>query len=170
MTCIFGYFGHSRAKSRYFVKFSVIYVFAVLSRFLWYGAYFIRQHGFDTSNADRDLRKDWSGRYKTKGIDMIEQTEKMNQRYPSKSFLSAEEREALFQEGGMNAVCLAESMEAGDVGDEDLAWRWLAAAQMPTTALKMIKRALGVEFMRKYNIDTTNADRELGEGWLERSV
>lgn len=85
-----------------------------------------------------------------------------------KSYLPAEEREALLREGGMNLVYLAESEEAGRAGDEDTAWAWLKLAELPATALSIVKRVAGSQFVRDMGLNTAPADAVYGPGWLDR--
>ena len=89
--------------------------------------------------------------------------------YPTKSSLDPAEREALLREGGMDTVCLAESHEADHAGDEEMAWAWLTCAKLSTGSLKSLKRWYGADFIRTRGFDTTNADSELGIGWLEQA-
>lgn len=86
-----------------------------------------------------------------------------------KSYLTAEEREALLREGGMNLVYLAESQEAGRAGDEDTAWEWLKLANLPATALSIIKRNVGSQFVRDMGLNTAPAEAAYGPGWLDRA-
>jgi len=85
-----------------------------------------------------------------------------------KSYLSPEEREALFREGGMNLVYGAESQEAGSAGDDDAAWAWLALAELPAHALMYLKQSRGAQFIRDGGFNTTKADAAYGAGWLDR--
>jgi hypothetical protein len=86
-----------------------------------------------------------------------------------KSYLPPEEREALMREGGINLVCLAESQEASHAGDEDAAWTWLTLAELPPTALRMLKTWNGPQFIRDMGFRTARADSEYGSDWLDRS-
>ena len=52
-----------------------------------------------------------------------------------KSYLPPEEREELLQRGNMDALYIAESLSAGEAGDEDTAWAWLAQGTMPAEVL-----------------------------------
>lgn len=87
--------------------------------------------------------------------------------YP-KSYLDPVEREALMREGGMHAVCIAESQEADDAGDFEAGWAWLAATRLSASNLRKLKIWYGADFIRKYNFDTTNADKEMGSDWLDK--
>ena len=85
-----------------------------------------------------------------------------------RSYLSAEERDQLYREGGMNLVYLAESQDAGRAGDEDAAWAWLAMAELPAETLLALKEALGAQFLREMGFNTAPADEAYGAGWLKR--
>jgi len=85
-----------------------------------------------------------------------------------KSYLPAEEREALLREGGMNLVYLAESQEAGQAGDEDTAWAWLSKAELASYSLKRLKKHYGPQFIREMGFNTRKADEAYGAGWLDR--
>jgi hypothetical protein len=88
-----------------------------------------------------------------------------------KSYLPAEEREALLREGGeggMNLVYLAESGAAEDAGDEETSWAWLRYADLPPYALKTMKNVLGADFVRQQNfLCIEEANRVYGENWLD---
>jgi hypothetical protein len=84
-----------------------------------------------------------------------------------KSYLPAEEREALLREGGMNLVYLAESQDAGDAGDEETAWAWMALAELPAHTLMACKDVLGADFVREVGLKTAPADAVYGPGWLD---
>ncbi|MDO4643912.1 MAG: hypothetical protein Q4A74_08730 [Cardiobacteriaceae bacterium] len=89
--------------------------------------------------------------------------------YPAKSYLSTEKRDALRSSGvSLSSICVSEAGAARDAGDTDTAWAWFAAAKLPTPTLKLVKLWYGSDFIRKWNFDTTNADRDLGAGWLEK--
>ena len=89
--------------------------------------------------------------------------------YPTKSYLDPAKRAALLRESGMDTVCAAESQTAREAGDIETAWDWLACARLPTGSLKSLKRWYGADFIRTHGFDTTNADSELGIGWLEQA-
>jgi len=90
--------------------------------------------------------------------------------YPAKSYLSAEERAKLEESRvSLSSICVSEAGAARDAGDEDTAWAWFAAAELPTPTLKLVKLWYGADFIRKWNFDTTNADRDLGPDWLEKT-
>jgi hypothetical protein len=86
-----------------------------------------------------------------------------------KSYLSAEEREALLREGGMNLVYAAESQEAGRAGDEDAAWAWLSFAELPARILMSLKNRTSGQFIREKKLRTTKADEAYGLGWLDQA-
>ena len=86
-----------------------------------------------------------------------------------KSYLTDAERERRRAEGSTeNAMFLAESRAAGRAGDEDASWAWLARAEMPAHTLRFLKHRRGAEFIREMGFDTTLADQEYGEGWLDK--
>ena len=85
-----------------------------------------------------------------------------------KSYLPEEEREAFLREGRMDALYIAESLRAGEEGDEDTAWAWLAQGQMPAEVLLAIKWNLGPDFIRKKGLKTDLADEAYGKGWMEK--
>jgi hypothetical protein len=92
----------------------------------------------------------------------------MAETHTPKSYLTPEEREALMREGGMNLVCLSESQEAGHAGDDEAAWAWLTLAELPPTALMMLKTWNGPQFIRDMGFQTSRADAEYGSDWLDR--
>ena len=85
-----------------------------------------------------------------------------------KSYLPEEEREAFLREGRMDALYIAESLRAGEEGDEDTAWAGLAQGQMPAEVLLAIKWNLGPDFIRKKGLKTDLADEAYGKGWMEK--
>ncbi|MDR1162858.1 MAG: hypothetical protein LBM17_03350 [Candidatus Accumulibacter sp.] len=87
-----------------------------------------------------------------------------------KSYLPAEEREAILREGGMNLVYLIESQKAGKAGDEETAWAWLALADIPAYSLMACKDVLGADFIRKVGLRTAPADAAYGPGWLDQPL
>ena len=89
--------------------------------------------------------------------------------YPTKSYLSTEERDALrASRVSQSSMYVSEYAAARDAGDMDTAWAWFAAAELPTPTLKLVKLWYGADHIRKWNFDTTNADRDLGLDWLEK--
>lgn len=89
--------------------------------------------------------------------------------YPTKSYLSVETRDALLASRvSQSSICVSEFGAARDAGDMDTAWAWLATAELPTPTLKLVKLWYGADHIRKWNFDTTNADRDLGPNWLEK--
>ncbi|MDR2164202.1 MAG: hypothetical protein LBO79_00910 [Zoogloeaceae bacterium] len=80
-----------------------------------------------------------------------------------KSYLPVEEREGLTQ----NGIYLAEAMAAGEAGDEDTSWKWLALADLPAYSLMSCKKNLGADFVREKGLNTAPADAEYGPGWLD---
>jgi hypothetical protein len=85
-----------------------------------------------------------------------------------KSYLPAEEREALMQDDDMELVYLAESREARRAGDGEAAWAWLSLVDLPPTALKMLKTWNGSQFIRDRGFRTARADAAYGADWLDR--
>jgi hypothetical protein len=73
------------------------------------------------------------------------------------------DREGLTQ----NGIYLAESVAAGEAGDEDAAWAWLALADLPAYTLMSCKDNLGADFIREKGLRTESADAEYGPGWLD---
>jgi hypothetical protein len=93
----------------------------------------------------------------------------MSAEHTPKSYLPAEEREALMQEGGMNLVYAAESQEAGRAGDEEAAWIWLSFAELSAQTLMGLKNRTSGQFIREKGLRTTMADKVYGPGWLDRA-
>ena len=87
-----------------------------------------------------------------------------------KSYLSEEEREELFKEGGEELVFLTESQEAGRAGDEETAWAWLKLVEFSADTLLYLKACSGADLIRRKGLNTTNADAVYGHGWLDRNV
>lgn len=87
-----------------------------------------------------------------------------------KSYLTDEER-GRRRAGGMseNGILLSESKAAGDAGDEEAAWAWLALAELPAHSLAFLKGQYGAQFIREHGFPTKNADAAYGSGWLERA-
>jgi hypothetical protein len=83
-----------------------------------------------------------------------------------KSYLSEEERAGLMAEGGLNLVYLAESQEAGRVGDEEAAWEWPSLAKLPAHSLMSLKESEGAQFIRDMGFPTTHAYVAYGPNWL----
>jgi len=85
-----------------------------------------------------------------------------------KSYLSAEEREGLLQEGGMNLVYLAESQDADEAGDTEASWAWLSMAKLSASSLRTLKRCSGAQLIRDMGFDTSSADAVYGPDWLDQ--
>jgi hypothetical protein len=86
-----------------------------------------------------------------------------------KSYLSAQERAALSQEGASaNSIYLSESEAADDAGDGDASWGWLSLAELPAHSLMALKRTSGGQFIRDKKLNTAKADAVYGAGWLDR--
>jgi len=86
-----------------------------------------------------------------------------------KSYLPAEEREALLQEGGEKLVYLAESQEAGRAGDEEAAWAWMKFVEFSAKTLMGLKKRAGGQFIRNKGLRTAQADAAFGPGWLDQA-
>jgi hypothetical protein len=84
-----------------------------------------------------------------------------------KSYLPAEEREALVREGGMNLVYVVECQEARRAGDEETAWKWMKFVEVPAYALMALKNRHGADFIRKKGLRTETAEAVYGKNWLE---
>jgi hypothetical protein len=95
------------------------------------------------------------------GYTLIDQENTMNEM--PKSYLPDSEREGLTQ----NGIYLAEAMAAGESGDEDTSWKWLALADLPAYSLMSCKKNLGTDFIRERGLNTAPADAEYGLGWLD---
>jgi hypothetical protein len=78
------------------------------------------------------------------------------------------EREAILQNGSIDDVYMAESLAAGDAGDEDSAWSWMALMELPATALLMLRNSRGGQYLRDMRFKTTAADVAYGPGWLDQ--
>jgi hypothetical protein len=102
------------------------------------------------------------------GICVPVSPEIVSHRPEPKRYLDATRREALFREGGMNAVYAAESRAADNAGDGDASWAWLAMGELPADALRFLKRRHGAAFIRLWGFSTRHADEAYGADWLER--
>ena len=85
-----------------------------------------------------------------------------------KRYLDADKRDALFREGGMNAVCLGESGAADHAGDEEASGAWLAMADLPADSLAFLKKQYGASFIRERGFLTHRAEQVYGSDWLDR--
>ena len=86
-----------------------------------------------------------------------------------KSYLTDAERERMRAEGlNENGKQLIEANAARKAGDEEASWAWLARSIMPAHTLRFLKWRRGADFIREMGFDTTLADQEYGEGWLDR--
>jgi len=86
-----------------------------------------------------------------------------------KSYLSAEEREEVLREGGFDALCSAENFAAGEAGDRQAAWAWLAAVQdIPAHTLMFLKIRRGAQFIRDLGFNTAPAEAVYGADWLDK--
>ena len=84
-----------------------------------------------------------------------------------RSYLFAEEREERLKTGDMHDLYIAESLRAGQEGDEDTAWAWLAKVKAPAGVLLGVKWGLGADFIRRKGLKTDLADEAYGKDWLE---
>jgi hypothetical protein len=80
-----------------------------------------------------------------------------------KSYMTDADREGLSQ----NAIYLSESLAAGEAGDEETSWQWLALAELPAYSLASCKANLGADFIREKGLNTAPADKAYGPGWLD---
>jgi hypothetical protein len=87
----------------------------------------------------------------------------MDEQLP-KSYLPAEEREGLTQ----NGIYLAEALAATEADDLDTSWEWLALTDLPAYSLMSCKVNLGADFVRERGLNTAPADAVYGPGWLDR--
>ena len=86
-----------------------------------------------------------------------------------KSYLTDAERDQMRAEGVTeNGILAAESGAAIEAGDVETSWAWMARSEMPAHALRFLKWQRGAEFIREKGFNTIRADREYGEGWLDR--
>ena len=102
------------------------------------------------------------------GICVPVSPEIVSHRPEPKRYLDAARREALFREGGMNAVCLGESGAADHAGDEEASWAWLAMADLPADSLAFLKKQYGASFIRERGFSTRRAEQVYGSDWLDR--
>lgn len=86
-----------------------------------------------------------------------------------KSYLTDAERERRRAAGSTeNGMFLAESGAARDAEDFDAMWSWMARAKLPGASLRFLRWRHGSDFIREYGFDTTLADQEFGEDWLDK--
>jgi len=83
-----------------------------------------------------------------------------------KSYASPDELVGLSQ----NAIYIVESMAAEDAGDEEASNQWLALAEIPAHALMACKKSAGADFIRSLGLNTADADRVYGPGWLDEVI
>ncbi len=84
-----------------------------------------------------------------------------------KSYLSNEEKEEILSTMGENILYAQESKAAIKAGDEDASWQWLALTSLPAHSLSYLKKTKGTEFIKKYNFNTSEADKKFGKDWLK---
>jgi hypothetical protein len=66
-----------------------------------------------------------------------------------RSYLSEEDKVGLSQK----AICLCESVEADEAGDEEASWRWLALAGVEERTKRALIKTCGAEFLRSKGFD-----------------
>jgi hypothetical protein len=86
-----------------------------------------------------------------------------------KSYMSAEEREKLFQEGGEKLVYLSETLGATRANDMETALAWMRLVEFSPKTLLGLKARAGAQFIREERLITTQADKAYGPGWLDRN-
>ena len=86
-----------------------------------------------------------------------------------KGYLSkAEQEEELHRHhGDIEMVYYAEAKKAHDAKDDEVFWQWFSLIVAPAYYLKSVKRWNGADFIRALGLDTTEADKAYGPGWLE---
>ncbi len=85
-----------------------------------------------------------------------------------KSYLSEEEIQEILILDGEECLYLEQSRRADECGDNEAGWQWLALTELPTHSLACLKEVKGAEFIKKYNFNTTEADKKYGKGWLDQ--
>ena len=86
-----------------------------------------------------------------------------------KSYLTDAEREQRLAEGtDEDTMFQLESGAAREAEDFDAMWSWLARAKLPGASLRFLRWQRGSDFIREYGFDTTLADQEFGEDWLDK--
>ena len=86
-----------------------------------------------------------------------------------KSYLTDAEREIARAEGtDEDTMFQLESGAAREAEDFDAMWSWLARAKLPGASLRFLRWQRGSDFIREYGFDTTLADQEFGEAWLDK--
>jgi len=86
-----------------------------------------------------------------------------------KSYLSDEEREGLFQEGGEKLVYLSESIAAVRADDMETAMAWMRFVEFSPRTLLGLKARAGAQFIRDERLITAQADEAYGPGWLDQN-
>ena len=66
------------------------------------------------------------------------------------------------------SAALNRGMEIMESGDFEGAMKVLSTIQLTAGNLAFFKETHGADFIRKYNFDTTRADEEYGQGWLDQ--
>jgi len=86
-----------------------------------------------------------------------------------KSYLPEEERQQILREGySQDFIYTMESSHAGDAGDEDSAWTWLAMIELQAPSLLYLKNQYGPDFLREWGFNTKQADQTYGPDWLDK--
>jgi len=83
-----------------------------------------------------------------------------------KSYATPSQLEGLSQD----AIYVVESMAAEDAGDEEASDQWLALAEIPAYALMACKKNGGADYIRSKGLNTADADRVYGPGWLDEPI
>lgn len=68
----------------------------------------------------------------------------------------------------VNDEILAQVIEAERSGDKAHAMELRRKMVYPPAALLGLKESLGADWIREHGLDTTEADRKFGKGWMER--
>ncbi|MBR4876254.1 MAG: hypothetical protein IKU14_00890 [Rhodocyclaceae bacterium] len=86
-----------------------------------------------------------------------------------KSYLTDAERERrMTEDPSGDSLFLAESGAAREAEDFDAMWSWMARAKLPAPTLRFLRWRRGSDFIREFGFDTTLADQEFGEDWLDK--
>lgn len=80
-----------------------------------------------------------------------------------RSYATPEQLEGL----SYNSTCVIEAIAASEAGDEETCWKWFALAEIPAYALMACKKNKGANFIRSKGLNTADADRVYGPGWLD---
>ncbi|WP_413207942.1 hypothetical protein [Rhodospirillum sp. A1_3_36] len=83
-----------------------------------------------------------------------------------KSYLSEDDKVGMTE----NCIYLAESFAAGQAGDKQAAWAWMALAEVPAHALLSAKHRNGADWVREKGLNTKPAEEAYGNDWLDRDI